>query len=371
MIVRGPHPRHSFTVLANATLRHRALSFRARGLLAFLLSQPEGYSTSAHRLAKEGAEGRGAILTSLGELEKAGYLVRRTLRDELGRFVPHSVVYDSPQPVDPVLTVAVQSLVTNDNQGREKTAAMENNGRPLPEVSDPPGTSPRHGLLTGVQKSDFGEPDAGNLDANTEELVLRREELQNLETKSKDQDLETTNNAHAPARALALAGVRALACSRVREEPTPESIVFAAWQTSTARPRAVLDEKRKTLVRKRLQEGYSVEDLCAAVDGWRHSPHHRGENVSGTIYNDLGLLLRDAEHVDRFIGLALSPRRRSPTSTRLTNQERGLAMLQELHDREQEERGGPVGHPETPRLHAGDLAQLLPASGRGEGLPDR
>lgn len=76
--------------------------------------------------------------------------------------------------------------------------------------------------------------------------------------------------------------------------------VFDEWVKATGRTgRTVLDDKRKRLIRNALKT-YPLDDLLAAVRGWRHSPHHRGENDRHTVFNDLGLLLRDGEHIEKF-----------------------------------------------------------------------
>lgn len=76
--------------------------------------------------------------------------------------------------------------------------------------------------------------------------------------------------------------------------------IFNAWIDATGRTsRTVLSTKRRRLIRKALED-YTVDELVAAVRGWRHSPHHRGENKTSTVYNDIELLLRDAEHIERF-----------------------------------------------------------------------
>lgn len=77
------------------------------------------------------------------------------------------------------------------------------------------------------------------------------------------------------------------------------SRVFAEWQESTGKTRAVLDTKRKRIIRDALKL-YDVEDLVDAVKGWRLSPHHRGENDRRTVYNELHLLIGDAERVEKF-----------------------------------------------------------------------
>lgn len=99
----------------------------------------------------------------------------------------------------------------------------------------------------------------------------------------------------------------ALVPASVSAAPTgAEQRIFDAWRDSTNHPRARLDDKRRKLIRSRLRE-YPEQDLIDAVRGWRHSPHHRGENERQTVYNDLGLLLRDAANVEKFRDLEQNP----------------------------------------------------------------
>jgi hypothetical protein len=77
--------------------------------------------------------------------------------------------------------------------------------------------------------------------------------------------------------------------------------VWDSWLESTGKNpnRTRLDAKRKKLIVKALAD-YTVGEVVAAVTGWEHSPHHRGENERGTKYNDLSLLLRNPENIERF-----------------------------------------------------------------------
>lgn len=85
---------------------------------------------------------------------------------------------------------------------------------------------------------------------------------------------------------------------------TPVERVFWAWVNATGRTeRTHLDGKRRRLIEVALS-GYPEADCVDAVRGWQHSAHHRGENATRTVYNDIGLLLRDAEHIERFRDLA-------------------------------------------------------------------
>ena len=97
MIIRQRRPQR-FVVIPNEAVQNHALSFKARGLLAYLLSQPDHWTISSNALAKMAAQdGREAIRTALLELEQARYLVRRRVQDPTtGRWGWHQVLHDSP-----------------------------------------------------------------------------------------------------------------------------------------------------------------------------------------------------------------------------------------------------------------------------------
>ena len=81
--------------------------------------------------------------------------------------------------------------------------------------------------------------------------------------------------------------------------------MFDAWVGATGKhpTRTRLDDKRRRTIQKALKD-HPVEDVLDAVVGWQHEPFYCGENDRGRPFNDLGLLLRDAEHVERFRDLA-------------------------------------------------------------------
>lgn len=84
--------------------------------------------------------------------------------------------------------------------------------------------------------------------------------------------------------------------------------VFDAWRESTGHRKAVLDQKRRRVIDKALRT-HDLEDVVDAVRGWKHSPHHRGENDRHTVYDDLELLLRDASQIEKFRDLERGHRR--------------------------------------------------------------
>lgn len=97
MIVRAPRATANYTVLPNRVLRDNRLSWKARGLLAYLLSMPDNWRTNSAQLAGVGRDGREAVRTGLAELEAAGYLARRRNQDSAGHWSTVTYVYDTPQ----------------------------------------------------------------------------------------------------------------------------------------------------------------------------------------------------------------------------------------------------------------------------------
>lgn len=99
-IIRAPRPEKDYFELRNATARDARLSYRARGILARLLSNVNGYRQTAEDLAREGKEGRGAVLTALKELRATGYMQTKKSQDAGGKWTTSTYVYDTPQPTE-------------------------------------------------------------------------------------------------------------------------------------------------------------------------------------------------------------------------------------------------------------------------------
>ncbi|MFJ3790437.1 hypothetical protein [Kitasatospora sp. NPDC090091] len=95
-IHRSAHARN-FTVLPNVLLQDRRLSFTARGLLADLLSRPDGWREDGRQMADTSPHGRGAVRRTLRELTDAGYYRVERVRMPDGTLRSEAHVYDTPQ----------------------------------------------------------------------------------------------------------------------------------------------------------------------------------------------------------------------------------------------------------------------------------
>ena len=96
MIIRVVRHVQNFTIIDNAALRDIRLSFKATGLLAYLLSMPDEWTPRRDQLAEVKTDGVASIRAALKELTEAGYLVRKVERLPDGRTVTVSHVYETP-----------------------------------------------------------------------------------------------------------------------------------------------------------------------------------------------------------------------------------------------------------------------------------
>ena len=119
-----------FTVMSVFHMRDKTLSMRAKGLLSFILQLPPDWKFSTRGLAANQKDGVDAVTETLRELERAGYIARRRLRDEKGHYKdtlytiyekPRSNCIPSPSVPPPTLSEAPTSDSTS----------------PAPECPDP------------------------------------------------------------------------------------------------------------------------------------------------------------------------------------------------------------------------------------------
>jgi len=96
-LVKGHHDfDEQFTQIKNDWLRDERISFKARGLLAYIESHSTGWQISVHWLAAKNPEGKEAIRSAIQELELYGYL-KRDQENIGGKF--GEVVWTTQEPL--------------------------------------------------------------------------------------------------------------------------------------------------------------------------------------------------------------------------------------------------------------------------------
>lgn len=109
--------------------------------------------------------------------------------------------------------------------------------------------------------------------------------------------------------------------------PVPTSVdrVFRHWQAEWNHPSVKLDPKRRKRIELRLKD-FTVEQLCQAISGYKHSPWHSGTDPKGqgVVYDGIQTLLQDSEHVETGLNLFAHPPRPPPKPEVLSPVERVL-----------------------------------------------
>lgn len=128
--------RSRYTVISNAAINDARLSFRARGVLVWLLAKPDDWTTSAEALASQATEGRDAVRSAMRELGNAGYIVRDKHRGPGGTWVSCLTIYEEPQ-VTPETGNPPSDNQPSDNQALYKELSLKtetNNTSPSTDV---------------------------------------------------------------------------------------------------------------------------------------------------------------------------------------------------------------------------------------------
>ncbi|MEK6993467.1 helix-turn-helix domain-containing protein [Paenibacillus sp. FSL K6-1566] len=101
-IVRVSKRESGYAIIDPFFLSDERLSWKAKGLLAYLLSKPSNWRVFTSDLVKRSKDGRDAVYSAIKELESCGYVERRQTRDESNRITGmETVVYERPIIDDP------------------------------------------------------------------------------------------------------------------------------------------------------------------------------------------------------------------------------------------------------------------------------
>lgn len=91
------HKNSNYVVMSKVGLHDDRLSWKAKGLLAYMLSMPDDWTFYNEELMKHSPDGSSTFKAAMKELREYGYVVRRKKQDEKGRFVGwETIVYEHP-----------------------------------------------------------------------------------------------------------------------------------------------------------------------------------------------------------------------------------------------------------------------------------
>ncbi len=240
-IERGPRKQRDFSIVDNSLLQNSTISFRARGVAAYVLSLPDGAKIDIRTLAAKNPEGRQAIAACFAELEKAGYLVRTVTRGERGRIATRVVMHEDPQGVGE----RPPSLPKSWTRAKPSTSGDAVKPQVAPDpvlpVSGAPGS---------------GGPVSGNTGSKSfKEPLLKDQELKNQELKPKTSSSPVLSVPHQ-------------ATAEAVENPEEEDRDEGRWARDflrslpdTWRPNPIVEAELVPLIAERLRAGWTPAQL--------------------------------------------------------------------------------------------------------------
>ena len=91
-----------FSIVDNKVIEDKRLSFKARGLLIYMLSKPDDWKFYTDELAKRSSkDGVSAIKSALNEIENAGYLTRKQEHRKNGQFASQDWILTDTSTIPP------------------------------------------------------------------------------------------------------------------------------------------------------------------------------------------------------------------------------------------------------------------------------
>lgn len=109
--------RKGFTVISNDVLNNTALSWKAKGIFAYLWSQSDSWNFYEVEVLKHSTDGKASLKAGLKELESAGYLKRYRVRDGKG-FLRESKWILSEEPMSDYPTLDNPTLENRTLENR-------------------------------------------------------------------------------------------------------------------------------------------------------------------------------------------------------------------------------------------------------------
>jgi len=118
--------KNRYGVIPNHLLNDSDISFKAKGIYAYIQSKPEDWDFSAERISRQTKEGLSSVKSALIELENKGYLNRNKYKNSKGFWEIEYVLFENPvvdnPPLDnpPLENPTLENRTNNSKQDYSK-----------------------------------------------------------------------------------------------------------------------------------------------------------------------------------------------------------------------------------------------------------
>lgn len=90
--------RRNYTVVDNTFITDNRLSFKAKGILLYLLSRPDNWDVYETDIVNQSNDGIRAVRSGIHELMEVGYIERQQKRSDKNQFAGYEYVVHEQSP---------------------------------------------------------------------------------------------------------------------------------------------------------------------------------------------------------------------------------------------------------------------------------
>ncbi|MGN0409277.1 MAG: DUF6017 domain-containing protein [Candidatus Fimousia sp.] len=121
-VIRVKKSPNSFVTMDKSFLEDSRLSYKAKGILAYLLSKPDNWKVIVGNLVNYSADGKASVYAGLKELKECGYYEKVPIRNERGTRIIRweSTIYENPSLSSSLFTEN-QEVEKRDVKGKKST----------------------------------------------------------------------------------------------------------------------------------------------------------------------------------------------------------------------------------------------------------
>jgi len=112
----------NYSVISNVHLQDESLSWKAKGILSYLLSKPDNWQVYVAHLKNQSTDGRDATASGIRELIDAGYITRDYSRNEAGQITGRDYVVHEAALDEKILGAPVNK---DDNPKTENPSSVD------------------------------------------------------------------------------------------------------------------------------------------------------------------------------------------------------------------------------------------------------
>src|SRR5690606_7187327 len=117
----------NYVVMDKTFLNDTRLSWKAKGILAYMLSKPDDWTFYLDELVKHSTDGESSFKSGFNELKKYGYVRRERQKREDGTFKWETIVYERPYTDFPSVENPSMENPLVENPSMENQTLLNNN----------------------------------------------------------------------------------------------------------------------------------------------------------------------------------------------------------------------------------------------------